>query len=358
MQMFVKTAIAAITALCAVGTHGYNCQTMTTATGNNVCYCDSGCTGSCCTGQTAFIWGANKDLASESCTSCAGSSYQDVSGSQQGTLTTLNGTVGSAPLPPSTLPPLPPDSSWMIPQNRTRRDCPSCYCTYSPEINSCFEACRCGNSCSSSACQRFNTPSPPSPPSPPCSDVSGAAIDQDGDCLCPRGTPSCSGRCTETTFTSGGKAFYWKAGSCSSCKCDSCPRTDYTYAYPSTWTTVNAGCGDGVARRQTEVESCSALDGCSCSNQRNVQTQTENQVACAATCPDDSGASLQDTNCVCPGGTPSCSGGCTEGTFQRGGKAFYWTAGSCNDCKCNSCPTTDYVYTYPPRLDDRQHWVR
>eukprot|EP00729_Bicosta_minor_P029971 gene29971-25025_t len=122
MQMFVKTAIAAITALCAVGTHGYNCQTMTTATGNNVCYCDSGCTGSCCTGQTAFIWGANKDLASESCTSCAGSSYQDVSGSQQGTLTTLNGTVGSAPLPPSTLPPLPPDSSWMIPQNRTRRD--------------------------------------------------------------------------------------------------------------------------------------------------------------------------------------------------------------------------------------------
>lgn len=44
----------------------------------------------------------------------------------------------------------------LAPQNRTRRQgCPSCYCTYSPSLNSCFEACRCGRTCSSWQCQQF-----------------------------------------------------------------------------------------------------------------------------------------------------------------------------------------------------------
>lgn len=33
-----------------------------------------------------------------------------------------------------------------------------------------------------------------------------------------------------------------------------CPTTDYIYTYPSTWTTVNTGCGTGVARTRTQFE--------------------------------------------------------------------------------------------------------
>ena len=57
---------------------------------------------------------------------------------------------------------------------------------------------------------------------------------------------------------------------------------NYVYAYPSTFAAVDAGCGDGVARQRTEVESCNAPDGCGCeaNSRREVETETEYQVAC------------------------------------------------------------------------------
>ena len=50
---------------------------------------------------------------------------------------------------------------------------------------------------------------------------------------------------------------------------------DWKYAYPADWSVVNKGCGVGIWRQRTEVQSCSAPLGCSCKNTRAPQTETE-----------------------------------------------------------------------------------
>lgn len=70
LQMSIKSLVVT-TVLYVVGSHGYDCQEMSTMSDGYVCYCQSGCTGSCCGGQ-ALIFGQYKDLASTSCRSCAG----------------------------------------------------------------------------------------------------------------------------------------------------------------------------------------------------------------------------------------------------------------------------------------------
>ena len=61
--------------------------------------------------------------------------------------------------------------------------------------------------------------------------------------------------------------------------CDTSP-PDYTYIYPEEWTAINVGCGTGLARQRTEVESCAARGGCDCSNERAPKSEDENQTAC------------------------------------------------------------------------------
>lgn len=50
---------------------------------------------------------------------------------------------------------------------------------------------------------------------------------------------------------------------------------DWKYTYPAEWTVVNVGCGDGIGRQRTEVQSCSAPQPCSCKNARALHTETE-----------------------------------------------------------------------------------
>ena len=60
------------------------------------------------------------------------------------------------------------------------------------------------------------------------------------------------------------------------------PAPDWTYTYPDEWTVVNAGCGTGIARQRTEIESCPARGGCDdCQNQRDAKTATEMRPPCA-----------------------------------------------------------------------------
>ena len=66
--------------------------------------------------------------------------------------------------------------------------------------------------------------------------------------------------------------------------CDLTP-PDYVYAMPARWTIHNLGCGTGVARQRSEVESCSAPRWCSCraGSRRDLKKETEDQEPCPTT---------------------------------------------------------------------------
>lgn len=56
-----------------------------------------------------------------------------------------------------------------------------------------------------------------------------------------------------------------------------CHYTNWEYTYPDEWVTVNQGCGDGIGRQRTEVESCRARGGCLCKNKRIPRIEHEMQ---------------------------------------------------------------------------------
>eukprot|EP00729_Bicosta_minor_P007604 gene7604-biopygen11036 len=95
----------------------------------------------------------------------------------------------------------------------------------------------------------------------------------------------------------------------------------YTYTYPEQWTPVTDGCGTGIARQRTEVESCSARGGCDCNNKRAPETEEEEQAACTATAGNPADLMLS--------GMPSnCFGGSSNGVWYyqadtADGKGYY-----------------------------------
>lgn len=127
------------------------------------------------------------------------------------------------------------------------------------------------------------------------------------------------------------------------------PALDWTYTYPAEWTTVNAGCGTGIARKRTEVESCPAHAVCDCANKRTPQTETEVQQTCCEPRGAVSNILFDYTICVCKASSPLCAGdGCTEITYnnQDNDEVTYWQEGKCASCKCTACPVVKYSYAW------------
>ena len=60
-----------------------------------------------------------------------------------------------------------------------------------------------------------------------------------------------------------------------------CAATAYTYTYPEHWTPINLGCGTGIAKRRTEIETCRTRLGCACTKARATKTETVMQENCA-----------------------------------------------------------------------------
>ena len=213
---------------------------------------------------------------------------------------------------------------------------------------------------------------------PPCAADGGANFDQDGYCLCPDGTLSCSGDCKEHNHiadvrvsgftlcgsgimngdyayqgnTADGKRYYAydtqsinvgvlylyydkDSDGPENTMCDPLKeRWFIDYNKPSTTATSDLD-GDefcAIAATNTAVVSTSSLTP--------PTTTTTWRMTCGKTFvdgtltitpissphSDDSGATLDgDGDCLCPDGTPDCSEGCTEVTLQPGeGKSFYW----------------------------------
>ena len=93
---------------------------------------------------------------------------------------------------------------------------------------------------------------------------------------------------------------------------------DWKYTYPAEWTVVNVGCGDGIGRQRTAVESCPARGGCNCTHKRpNLPIETEMQPSCSAS-----------ANMTLSGQPADCENGALNGewTYQgdtADGKKYY-----------------------------------
>ena len=130
-----------------------------------------------------------------------------------------------------------------------------------------------------------------------------------------------------------------------------CASVDYTYAYPDEWTVHNTSCGAGIARQRTEIEMCPARVGCTCSHQRPLTVQREDQPRCSRNPCNGANIGKSDLGfavCVCLGETPLCTGGQCKGAkrVQSGALVNYWSVDGCDDCKCNACPPTFHTYSW------------